>query len=242
MLKLNEGLKEHDLDDLILPLISIDEFESKIDDDALVIAFFLTDQDPANDLNHFIQKGSVEFLDSDVSPAPNEDGYFLVFVEFVRQPKTLKQIMELVDSFKNLTNVDSWNCNIYKMDEVVPFDKEHLLKHVRFKNPDFDGNVKEFFRQSELDDLLIEGNTLTLKRRNSSVQLFIEDFDTFENLVERYGLEQVSVDFNRETIRECRIVETHVGFGWSVNKLGDRVIVVDPNNTHAMMISFKGGK
>ena len=41
MAQLNEGLKELDLQDLVLPLVSVDEYESKIDEEAIVVAFFI---------------------------------------------------------------------------------------------------------------------------------------------------------------------------------------------------------
>ena len=58
MANLFEGLKEGDLAELVLPMISIDEFESKLDDDSIVVAFYVGDRDPSQDLNRFIQKGA----------------------------------------------------------------------------------------------------------------------------------------------------------------------------------------
>ena len=81
MFALNEGLRPDDLEDLVLPILSIDEYESKIEDDGIVVGFYTQYKDPANDLNRFIQKSAIDILDSEVSPAPTEDGYFIVFVE-----------------------------------------------------------------------------------------------------------------------------------------------------------------
>jgi hypothetical protein len=88
MSKLIEGMQANDLDFLIMPLISIDEYESKIDDRrAVVIGFYVTDNDPASELSAFIEKGTVPVLDTEVSPAPTEDGYYMVFVEMDRNEK-----------------------------------------------------------------------------------------------------------------------------------------------------------
>ena len=81
---INEGLMKNDLAKLVLPIMSIDEYDSKIKDDAIVVAFYVTDKDPASDLNKFIQKSPVMLLDTEVSPAPNQDGFYLVFVEMDR--------------------------------------------------------------------------------------------------------------------------------------------------------------
>jgi hypothetical protein len=93
-----EGLREGDLEGLVLPHLSIDEFETKLDDDAIVVAFHVLDRDPANDLNRFIQKGAVALLDTDVSPAPNEDGYYVVFVELERNETFPERMMHILDS------------------------------------------------------------------------------------------------------------------------------------------------
>ena len=74
--KLKEGMRENDLDDLVLPLITIDEYVSKIGDDkeVIVVGFFVEDEDPANDLSRFIDRSVTNILDTDVSPVPNEEG------------------------------------------------------------------------------------------------------------------------------------------------------------------------
>ena len=47
--KINEGLRVGDLENLVSPKISIDEFESKSgsDDEILVVAFYVKDDQPA---------------------------------------------------------------------------------------------------------------------------------------------------------------------------------------------------
>lgn len=230
-----EGLQEHDLDDLVLPLLSIDEFESKIDDDALVVAFYVQDQEPASDLNHFIQKGSVRFLDTDVSPAPDENGYFLVFVEFVRQPRAASDIISLVESMTNLTNVEEWSFKPYHHNKVLPLTEENIKKTIDLKNPDFDGNLKEFLIPSELDDMLIEGDTLLLKRNGRALKLQVVDFGPLDNIMEKHRLYVQSINFDNASIRNCRLVEGYVGFGWNVNQLRDHVLLVNPDQSHALL-------
>ena len=48
MSKLTEGLTRDALEHLVMPMVTIDEFESKIDDRRVVVTgFYVTDQDPA---------------------------------------------------------------------------------------------------------------------------------------------------------------------------------------------------
>lgn len=108
--RIDEGLFPGDLEDLILPEISIDEFEPKIDDNAMVVAFYVKEEDAANDFHRFLEFGPEDLLDVDVSPAPNENGYYLVFVE-IEESKTkdvAKKIFNLLNLAKNLSNNIIW--------------------------------------------------------------------------------------------------------------------------------------
>src|SRR6056297_3156277 len=81
--KIIESLFPGDLENLVSSTISIDEYESKIDPEAIVLAFFVKSEDPAYDLSRFIEFGPFSYiLDTEVSPAPDENGNYLVFVEF----------------------------------------------------------------------------------------------------------------------------------------------------------------
>ena len=135
---INEGLQLHDLDFTIMPLISIDEYESKIDDrKAIVIGFYVTESDPAKDLAAFIEKGVVKVLDTDVSPAPTEDGYYLVFVELDRNDKFPEHLFKIVDEISNITNIEEWEFSPLhsKQDENYPLTLPELRKRVNL-DPD----------------------------------------------------------------------------------------------------------
>lgn len=133
MSKLEEGLQANDLDFLIMPIVSIDEYESKIDDRrSVVVGFYVSDGDPAFELSAFIEKGNIPVLDTEVSPAPTEDGYYMVFVELERNEKLPRAIIELIDSVNLLTNVDEWQFSPYHSedDENYPLTLEELKQRV----------------------------------------------------------------------------------------------------------------
>ena len=156
---LSEGLKAGDLKDLILPMISIDEFESKITPDAVVIAFFVDDKDPAQDLSNFMEKDISDLIDSDVSPAPNEEGYYLVFVEFMRDKYLPDNILSLISSVSLVANIDEWEFKPYKVDKIYPLTKENIEK-----------------LEKEIKDIENEINTLI---NTTEKQLWINELDDF---------------------------------------------------------------
>ena len=178
MTTLREGLQASDLDYTIMPLISIDEYESKIDDrKAIVVGFYVTEQDPATDLAAFIEKGVVKVLDTDVSPAPTEDGHYLVFVEMDRDDTFPKKLLTIIKEVGNLTNVDEWEFSPLhsKQDENYDLTVEELEKHVNLdpesieiddeeddSDDDLAETVADFLRSSLVESCSMSGKHLTM--------------------------------------------------------------------------------
>ena len=79
------SIQNNDLIDLIKSTFSVDQYKSKIGDDknVVVLAFEVKDADPAKDLSQFIETGH-DCIDVDVSPGPDKDGNYKVFVELER--------------------------------------------------------------------------------------------------------------------------------------------------------------
>jgi len=137
MTGISEGLERNSLEYLVMPMISIDEYESKIDDRrVIVVGFFVKDHSPASDLSQFIEKSSLRPLDTDVSPAPTDDGYYLVFVELGRNDHFPKRVIEMTEQVSNLCDIEKWQFMPYGEDgELYDLTEKNLVKHVNL-NPD----------------------------------------------------------------------------------------------------------
>jgi hypothetical protein len=94
-----------DLDRLVIPEMHIDEFKSRMGDDAdvIVLSFKLKDKEPANDLMMFIERGYEWVLDADMSSGDFNEGEFFVFIELERSPEAAEQIQKLLLDLVNLT-------------------------------------------------------------------------------------------------------------------------------------------
>lgn len=226
-MNLLEGLKEGDLENLVLPLVSIDEYESKLDDDAIVIGFFVGDKDPASDLNRFIQKGAVDILDTDVSPAPNEDGQFMVFVELLRDHEFPKKVMDIIDSLRGLTENTAWKAVVYGDETEHDLTLEFLEQNVRLISMEdaLQEDVKSFFQESILDALYLEDNQLTLERRGVKETYELIDLDTFDNLTENNAVMSLPVRLDEESQTVRRVLEALLGDHWLVEHLGGYVVL-----------------
>lgn len=103
-----EGLEQGDLARLIHPELHIDEFKSKMGDDAdiVVLSFKVDGKQPGTDLMNFIERGYEWVLDADVSSGELEDGEYLVFAELERSPAAAENIVQLLSDIMNLTDQD----------------------------------------------------------------------------------------------------------------------------------------
>lgn len=115
---LNENLEQGDLKRLIHPELHIDEYKSKMGDDAdvCVISFKVAGKEPSADLVAFIEKGYDYVLDADVSSGEKEGGDYLVFVELNRSEELPEQIMQIMEDLMNLTEqtIENWRLRYYK--------------------------------------------------------------------------------------------------------------------------------
>tara|TARA_B100001113_G_scaffold44627_1_gene31526 strand:- start:638 stop:1063 length:426 start_codon:yes stop_codon:yes gene_type:complete len=126
--KIDEGLRPGDLEHLILPNVSVDEFEPKSGqpDNVVVVGFFAEDQEPANDLASFIERGSHDILDTEVSPAPDEEGRYLIFVEMNRDESMFDNTTKILKDIGKLTKVDEWEIKFHGSDNTIRIKKESI--------------------------------------------------------------------------------------------------------------------
>ena len=116
--QLNENLEEGDLKRLVHDELHIDEYKSKMGDDAdvCVVSFKVAGKEPSIDLVSFVEKGYDWVLDADVSSGEKEGGDYLVFVELDRTPALPEQIYQLIADIVNLTEQDiaDWRVRYFK--------------------------------------------------------------------------------------------------------------------------------
>lgn len=240
MTNLKEGLRTHDLIDLVLPTISIDEYESKIDPDAIVVGFFVSDSDPAKDLSSFIESGAGAILDTEVSPAPDDDGNYLVFVEFMRDEKLPENLEYILKTVENLTGIQEWNFTYYGGgDEKIPFQKDMISEKVRLeKAPPTDEQMEsmEFFKDSILDDVTLIGNSLMLKRKNQTMLFEKLALGEESILIELLNLNAKPFAMDFKSLRECNTIRRMLGHNWDVNKIDKHYVLANNKDTRIMVV------
>jgi len=188
------SLKSNDLKNFVNEIFTIDSYKSKMgkDEDVSVLAFEVTDQEPAKDLMSFIEKGYPFILDADVSSGENRRGKYDVFVELERNRYLGKNIKTILDDVQKLTGIDEWKYRYYKEVESKPFteelevpvDKETYNSFIEgYKQRELD----RFFNKGATEQKHVADNIIEFKRHASgSVRMEIVDEGTTEEITGRF--------------------------------------------------------
>lgn len=117
------SLRSGDLVDTVLRKVSVDEFTPKTGtpEEVAVVGFYVTENSVGQDLYRFINNGVVEFRDVEVSPNPDLDNYYMVFVEMDRNEQLVDNIGKLLTDVENVTEDMVWEVKSYLMDDYQPW-------------------------------------------------------------------------------------------------------------------------
>tara|TARA_Y100000389_G_C17466464_1_gene526121 strand:- start:2880 stop:3671 length:792 start_codon:yes stop_codon:yes gene_type:complete len=127
------ALKEGDLKHTMLKNVSIDEFEPKTGEtqDVMVVGLYLNETAPAKDLYHFINNSVIDIRDVEVSPNPNPDNYYMVFMELDRNEKSLDIIKEIIKEVERLSGELSWQVSTTLSEEMIPLHDDNLVRYIQ---------------------------------------------------------------------------------------------------------------
>ena len=125
-------LKHGEMINLVNPVISIDQYRPKIGEvsETVVLAFEVAQEGAAGDLSNLIETDVVKSLDVDVSQGPNNNGKYLVFVEFERNKNLHKNIMEIVKTVSKVTDINEWTYEYYKGEGSKELTEDNLSQTV----------------------------------------------------------------------------------------------------------------
>ena len=122
------GLRIGDLKDCVDHIFEVDSFKSKMGDDKdiVTLSFSVNEQNAADDLMNFIEKGYEFVLDADVTSGEQSDGTYKVFVELERNRHISDSILEIADGIGKLADIDKFKFRYYKNFKSKTLDKETL--------------------------------------------------------------------------------------------------------------------
>lgn len=246
-------LKSDDLRDTILPRISVDEFEPKSgrDDEIVVVALFAADEQPAKDLDNFIETSIYDIIDADVSPNPDEEGRFLIFLELKRQADFWQKLDSIIEDIENITGKQKWMVSVRGLDYECFLGDDELktaliLDPIEYIEDKANGDelqsnstdvsvgydveqempavpaLESFFSDSLLLTTDRNDSIIVLRDHHNTMKLELVDFGESGKLIERQELTGASLLENPYEVRKLRFM---LGQGWHVNKVKDKLVV-----------------
>ena len=232
------GLLKSDLGHLVDTIIEIDSYKSKMgeDSDIVTLAFSVHGNEPAKDLENFIEKGYPFVLDADVTSGEQSDGTYKVFVEMERNKEVPMQIIEIADGVSKLADLEKMRFRYYKNFKSKDLDEENLSASIPVDKQSYEiaiietqyENYKNFFTKSYAESIDMLGETLILKNTYAGPLRFeVTDFGKEIALNET---------INMNDMAEVIFLTKYIG-DYNITKYGDTVVLTNEGyNLHLKRI------
>lgn len=213
------GLVHNDLAFLVDKIIEVDSYKSKMGNDAdiVTLAFSVNGEQPAKDLENFLEKGYPFVLDADVTSGEQSDGMYKVFVELERNKDVPGQIMEIADGVGKLADTDGLRFRYYKNFKSLPLDEESLANSIPADSEAYEvkinetkyENYKNFFTNSYAESIDMIGETLIIKNTYAQPMRFeVADFGKELELTEAINMNDMAeVIFLTKTLGDYNILK-----------------------------------
>lgn len=250
------GIRQGDLVDTVLSKLSIDEYEPKTGDskDVVVLGINVTEDSVGQDLYNFLSSGVHEVRDIEVSPNPNQDGYYMVFVELDRNDRALQTIREMITDVENAAGKLSWKAKTHLTDDYIPLNSEEIdqifisspddyvtreqademrtaepeLPEESDRTPDL---VLEFLAASSLTNASVSDEILTLEANKFNAKLKIVDFGQASDIMKNLGISESAIKPLNTTLRKFNYM---LGEMRAIN-IDNYVVIYHPENTNILV-------
>ena len=222
------GLLKSDLGHLVDKIIEIDSYKSKMgeDSDIVTLAFSVHGQEPAKDLENFIEKGYPFVLDADATAGEQSDGTYKVFVELERDRHISDNILEVADGIGKLANLDKFKFRYYKNFKSKDLDEENLSASIPVDKEGYEiainetqyENYKNFFTKSYAESIDMLGETLIIKNTYAQPLRFnVTNFGKDTKLDETINMKDMS-----EVIFLSKVLGDY-----NITKYGDTIVLTN---------------
>ena len=241
---LKESLRAGDLKYMVKKVFGVDSYKSKIgnDEEVVVLSFTVDHEDPAKDLENFIEMGYDFVLDADITPGETDDGYYIVFVELERTRHVARQIMEIIAGVNQLTGFDAMRFRYFKnfksqeateesLKAIVPMDKESYAVATERRGLE---NFSEFFVNSYADEIkLLDESIVFNKNYAGSIAFEILDSSSKEEI---YNSIKGPIVLEGKDMAEVMFLTKVIG-NYNITKIGSTFIF--ENGNHAVALKRK---
>lgn len=236
MNNLFEGMRPNDLQGMVRALVSVDHYESKIDDTATVVAFMVRDVNAANDLNRFIQKSHVKLLDTEVSAAPNQEGYYFVFVEMNTNDQLPHNVEEICRDISALTGIEKWTVDVRGDAASSQMTADQIESFVSDR---INSSMDKVLQDSNLNHVSVEESIWLAESDEDSISFTLTDYGDISQVLLRNNLYTSPIEESVQSLVVCSRLRKMLGEHWSVNKLGSRYLLNNERTSQSLLIDIQ---
>lgn len=243
---ISEGLHVNDLDGVLLPVMSIDEYHGKIDDSSIVVSFFLTDPNAADDLSSFVESGPYSILDADVSKSINDDGYYQVFIEMERISHFYYDLHDITKDIDSLIDGQEWSfMSPETKGEAIPFNKPNVKKFVNYKPSEetktkseetMDEAVMEFLSDTDAQNVKLDNGNIVIEGKYSSVASKFVTLSDMKLLCHILDLNHKPINESAEYQSKVKSLSNILGSNVIVESAGKFIIVSSSSNPSRVLL------
>jgi hypothetical protein len=235
------SLQPNDLENYVNNIFTIDSYKSKMgqDKEIAVLAFEVTDQEPAKDLMNFIEKGYNFVLDADVSTGENRKGKYNVFVEMERNRKLPTRIDDILEEVGKLTNIKEWKYRYYKNVESQPFAISTAESEIPLDSNAYESMINEynqveldrFFNKGVTEQRYVKENVIEFGRHASGkIRMEVVEEGSTEELLTKYA---GAVSLDETSMSEVLFFTKFMG-NYNIQKIGENLFFTNGNRTKVM--------
>lgn len=256
MSTINERIHHGDLEGTIDNIISIDEYQPKsgTTEQVVVVALFADNENPADDLNNFLFKGTKTYLDVDTSPNPDENNKYLIFVEFKRDPEFFEQFDSMIKDVSNVAGDMDWYIKSYLSDETFPYNenewkdyvitkpelyvtKSEFVSNSELKDNEEEANINEFFSNTDILTISKKGSIMEVAGDRYRISFDIIDFEKNDIILEKNGIANKPIDLFR-TSRISSALRVMLGEGWAITPIDGKYAISNNWDNRSLLINL----
>tara|TARA_Y100001972_G_scaffold122101_1_gene167128 strand:- start:620 stop:1375 length:756 start_codon:yes stop_codon:yes gene_type:complete len=250
-------MKHGELIDLVIPKVSLDEFSPKTGEnkDVIVLGFYVDDLEPAKDLSNFIETGAYETLDVEASPASNDEGHYMVFVEMKRNEEVFEKLNKIIHDVENLSGKLLWKVKPYYAEEDYKLSentwKEFVIvepdmyvdkktfqeRRVEAKEEEYKENLGNFLIDSLMSNVSLDKDT-----EKDTIQ-FTRGKRVFEFELVNFGQKDILEDISTEPIRSMLSDDLAfadaIGKSYAINNFSEGRFTITREGSNDVMLLRK---
>jgi len=154
---LSESLNYLDMENQVIPIVSVDEYAAKMgtDKDIVTITFMVKSKLVAEDLVTWFERGYDYILDASISDGELEPNKWLVFVEMERRSWVARRLLGLLKELQTLTGMAPEEYTLNIDTEEYPMELE-IMKQKIILNPAKYEIEKEDIIDEELNEMRLQ--------------------------------------------------------------------------------------